>query len=53
MEKWPYKFDGGQNLTEKDVRDADGGQNLTEKDVRDAIEKLQRVLQTEITFKKV
>jgi hypothetical protein len=39
MEKWPYKFDGGQNLTEKDVRDA--------------IEKLQRVLQTEITFKKV
>lgn len=39
MEKWSYKFDGGQNLTEKDVRDA--------------IEKLQRVLQTEITFKKV
>ena len=39
MEKWPYKFDGGHNLTEKDVRDA--------------IEKLQRVLQTEITFKKV
>lgn len=39
MEKWTYKFDGGQNLTEKDVRDA--------------IEKLQRVLQTEITFKKV
>ena len=39
MEKWPYKFDGEQNLTEKDVRDA--------------IEKLQRVLQTEITFKKV
>ena len=38
MEKWPYKFDGGQNLTEKDVRDA--------------IEKLQRVLQTEITLKK-
>lgn len=39
MEKRPYKFDGGQNLTEEDVRDA--------------IEKLQRVLQTEITFKKV
>ena len=39
MEKWSYKFDGGQNLTEKDVRDA--------------VEKLQRVLQTEITFKKV
>lgn len=28
-------------------------QALTEKDVRDAIEKLRRVLQTEITFNEV
>ena len=34
-------------------RNIHGEMDLTEKDVRDAIEKLQRVLQTEITFKKV
>ena len=57
-------FEGEYNCFNIRITRGDGGytaltklidykQDLTEKDVRDALEKLQRVLQTEITFKKV